>query len=190
MIHAIYTRTGREIYQDRTGTEKMRNQGSPGPRKLGPTRTGTNNLSKNRTRTVLVGPDTHRPARNETNNFPKSRPISWSVNPWHKQELIGLAIDVLSGPWIPDESVGQILSLPFLNSSWIVKLKSELKWTSLRDSIWNWFGQLIRLPVTSKEKVKAWRHFTRREKSLWRHRHFFPNIYLRKKPREKTDRRL
>ena len=54
----------------------------------------------------------------------------------------------------------------------------------LRDSIRNWFGQLIRLPVTSKEKVKAWRHFTRREKSLWRYRHFFPNIYLRKKPRE------
>ena len=107
-------------------------------------------------------------------------------------ELVGLVIEtVSSGPWTPDVLSGQILkessylfcpnlSLYFFesrNDFWI-----EMNF--LRDSIRNWFGQLIRLPVTSKEKVKAWRHFTRREKSLWRHRHFFPNIYLRKKPRE------
>ena len=128
-----------------------------------------------------------------TSNLSKMRILKWKYGDHNgvvSQKLLKFS-STASGSWIHDQADGDLFSKLYYAYLFVidqfyfrVEKWTDLKWTFLRDSIQTGFGQLIRLPVTSKEKVKAWRHFTRREKSLWRHRHFFPNIYLRKKPRE------
>ena len=91
-------------------------------------------------------------------------------------------------PWCVVRPNLETEHLPFLSKLEFIFFPVE-KWFLNWNELFTWFdSKLIRSinspPCYVKRKVKAWRHFTRREKSLWRHRHFFPNIYLRKKPRE------